>query len=338
MRRFEQRASETLVIGELLDRTVDAARDRRAGHRARRRHRAGAHPRLVGHPALRAQGRRRPPPPRRDARRRLGRRHRPVARRPPTRAPRACSPRRQACGRPTSPTCCTTCRPSAASRSPRPRRRAARRRPRGAARGRPGRDPRRRSRPSAPPTSSRRWTPTTPPTCSPSCRPSRPEELLALMEPEEAEDLRRLLAYDDYTAGGMMTTEPVILPPDATVAEALARIRDPDLSPALAAQVYVVRAPLETPTGRYLGACHFQRLLREPPATLVSALLDTNLEPVGPDTPADAGHALLRHLQPRRAARRRRERPPARRGHRRRRHRPHAARGLARRRRRRRGD
>jgi Mg/Co/Ni transporter MgtE len=111
------------------------------------------------------------------------------------------------------------------------------------------------------------------------------EALLALVEPEDAEDLRRLLAYDDYTAGGMMTPEPVILPPDSTVAEALARIRDSDLSPALAAQVYVVRAPFETPTGKYLGVAHFQRLLREPPSTLVSAVLDDSLEPIGPTAP-----------------------------------------------------
>lgn len=111
------------------------------------------------------------------------------------------------------------------------------------------------------------------------------EALLALVEPDDAEDLRRLLSYDDFSAGGMMTTEPVILPPDATVAEALARVRDSDLSPSLAAQVYVVRAPFETPTGKYLGVAHFQRLLREPPATLVSAILDDSLEPIGPEAP-----------------------------------------------------
>ncbi|HET7902786.1 MAG TPA: CBS domain-containing protein [Candidatus Nanopelagicales bacterium] len=115
--------------------------------------------------------------------------------------------------------------------------------------------------------------------------PEQAEELLALVEPDEAEDLRRLLAYEEYTAGGMMTPEPVILPPDSTVAEALARVRDSDLSPALAAQVYVVRAPFETPTGKYLGVAHFQRLLREPPSTLVSAVLDDSLEPIGPEAP-----------------------------------------------------
>jgi Mg/Co/Ni transporter MgtE len=115
--------------------------------------------------------------------------------------------------------------------------------------------------------------------------PEQAEALLSLVEPDDAEDLRRLLAYEDYTAGGMMTPEPVILPPDSTVAEALARVRDSDLSPSLAAQVYVVRAPFETPTGKYLGVAHFQRLLREPPSTLVSAILDDTLEPIGPEAP-----------------------------------------------------
>ncbi|MDP1875949.1 MAG: CBS domain-containing protein [Actinomycetota bacterium] len=115
--------------------------------------------------------------------------------------------------------------------------------------------------------------------------PAQAADLLQRMEPDEADDIRRLLSYDDFSAGGMMTTEPIVLSPDATVADALARIRNPDLSPALASQVYVTRPPTETPTGRYLGACHFQELLREPPGTLVSALVDKNLQPVRPEAP-----------------------------------------------------
>jgi flagellar motility protein MotE (MotC chaperone)/sporulation protein YlmC with PRC-barrel domain len=115
--------------------------------------------------------------------------------------------------------------------------------------------------------------------------PEEAAKLLNLMEPAEADDVRRLLTYEDRTAGGMMTTEPVILPADATVAEALAAVRNSDLAPSLAAQVYVCRAPLEVPTGRYLGVAHFQRLLREPPSALVSGVLDNELEPLGPQAP-----------------------------------------------------
>lgn len=117
--------------------------------------------------------------------------------------------------------------------------------------------------------------------------PDQAEAVLERLEPDEADDLRRLMSYGEYTAGGMMTTEPIILSPDATVAVALARVRNPEISPALASQVYVVRPPLETPTGRFLGVAHVQRLLREPPATLVSAVLDDNLEPLGPDAPLE---------------------------------------------------
>jgi CBS domain-containing protein len=114
------------------------------------------------------------------------------------------------------------------------------------------------------------------------------ERLLRLMEPDEAAPVRRLLVYSDDTAGGLMTSEPIVLPPEATVAEALARIRVPELSPAHASQVYVCRPPLETPTGRYLGTVHFQRLLREPPATLVSGALDDGIEPLRADQPLAA--------------------------------------------------
>ncbi|HZJ07219.1 MAG TPA: CBS domain-containing protein [Nocardioidaceae bacterium] len=112
--------------------------------------------------------------------------------------------------------------------------------------------------------------------------PEIAEQLLQLMEPEEADDVRRLMSYEDRTAGGMMTTEPVILPPDATVAEALAHVRNAELTPSLAALVYVTRAPLEPPTGRLLGVAHIQRLLREPPSTLVGAVLDSDMESLRP--------------------------------------------------------
>ena len=119
------------------------------------------------------------------------------------------------------------------------------------------------------------------------------ERLLKLMEPDEAGPVRSLLAYSDDTAGGLMTPEPVILPPNATVAEALARIRNADLSPALAAQVYVTRPPYETPTGRFLGTAHFQRMLREPPSALVSSIVDTDVDPLQPDCPLSD---VTRHL------------------------------------------
>lgn len=110
------------------------------------------------------------------------------------------------------------------------------------------------------------------------------ERFLTLMEPDEAEDVRTLLSYDEHTAGGLMTTEPVILTPETTVAEALAHVRREDLPAALAAAVFVCRQPIETPTGKFLGIVHIQEMLRHPPHEAVGIMLDTEVDAMPPDT------------------------------------------------------
>jgi CBS domain-containing protein len=100
------------------------------------------------------------------------------------------------------------------------------------------------------------------------------ERLLAAMEKVQAADLRRLLRYDATTAGGLMTSQPLIVTPDAPVAEVLARIREPETAVTAAAQVYVCEPPSNTPTGRYLGTCGFQRLLRQPPSLSVGECIE----------------------------------------------------------------
>jgi CBS domain-containing protein/sporulation protein YlmC with PRC-barrel domain len=114
----------------------------------------------------------------------------------------------------------------------------------------------------------------------------RGEALLELMEPEEAEDVRFLLSYAPDTAGGLMTTEPIIVSADATVAEGLALIRRHELAPALGAAICVTLPPYEPPTGRFLGMVHFQRMLRYPPNERLGTLLDQSLEPVQANTSA----------------------------------------------------
>lgn len=117
--------------------------------------------------------------------------------------------------------------------------------------------------------------------------PEQAERLLQLMEPDDAEPLRRLMEYDERTAGGLMTTEPVILGPDDSVAEALAMIRKEELDPALASAVFVCRPPLETPTGRFIGLVHAQKLLREPPHTYVGMAVDKTIEAISDQAPLE---------------------------------------------------
>jgi len=103
------------------------------------------------------------------------------------------------------------------------------------------------------------------------------EKLLAAMETVQAADLRRLLRYDATTAGGLMTSQPLIVTPDASVAEVLARIRNPETPVTMAVQVYVCAPPIATPTGRYLGTVGFQRLLRRPPATEIGDCIEASV-------------------------------------------------------------
>jgi magnesium transporter len=55
--------------------------------------------------------------------------------------------------------------------------------------------------------------------------PDRVEEILRLIAQAERNDIRRLLSYDEDTAGAIMTTEYASLPANITVGEALQRLR-----------------------------------------------------------------------------------------------------------------
>jgi Mg/Co/Ni transporter MgtE len=118
--------------------------------------------------------------------------------------------------------------------------------------------------------------------------PTDAEMLLTRMDPGDSAPVRRLLAHSPDTAGGLMTSDPVVLTPDTTVAEALARVRDPDLTAAVSSMVFVARPPTATPTGRYLGCVPLQRLLREAPAELVGGIVDSDLFTLTPETPLGA--------------------------------------------------
>lgn len=91
--------------------------------------------------------------------------------------------------------------------------------------------------------------------------------VLDAMDEDDAAVVRQLLSYQEGTAGHLMTPEIIIMGPTATVAEALAQVRDPEWLVSIASQVFVCQPPFKAPTGTYLGVVHLQRLLREPPST-----------------------------------------------------------------------
>jgi CBS domain-containing protein len=69
---------------------------------------------------------------------------------------------------------------------------------------------------------------------------AKAEDLLERMEHEEKADVQELLPYEDDEAGGLMTTEFVVLPQRITAGEAIARLREMAETPNMIYYLYVV--------------------------------------------------------------------------------------------------
>jgi len=119
------------------------------------------------------------------------------------------------------------------------------------------------------------------------------EQLLARMEPEEAADVQAHLAFDEDSAGRIMTTDFVRVPGDATVGQALAIVRAMDEVPDPLLAVYAV-AP-DNP-GTLLGIVRLRNLILADWATPVADLMDDDVPTVRPDDRAeDAAHVLAEY-------------------------------------------
>ncbi|MEY4389066.1 MAG: hypothetical protein RLZZ432_785 [Chloroflexota bacterium] len=111
--------------------------------------------------------------------------------------------------------------------------------------------------------------------------PMSREEILRLMEKEERDDVRELLAHPEASAGGIMTTEHVALPPTASVAQALAALRRLEPDADVAHAVYIVDAKR-----RLLGEVTLRDLILAAPTTAVGTIMED--EPVAVELLAHA--------------------------------------------------
>src|SRR6266700_879453 len=116
----------------------------------------------------------------------------------------------------------------------------------------------------------------------------RAQELLHLMTPEESEEVQELLAYEEDTAGGLMTTDYIILNLDRTVAEALeairANIREYDIhSP----YIYCVADETQDES-RLLGTVSLWELLVAAPTEQIQSLMEKDMITVQPDSDAQS--------------------------------------------------
>jgi CBS domain-containing protein/sporulation protein YlmC with PRC-barrel domain len=106
--------------------------------------------------------------------------------------------------------------------------------------------------------------------------PEKQEEILRLMEPDEAKDVRELLTHDEETAGGLMTTEYLSIPPGLTVGETFDRIRKAAEDAELIYYVYVLEAD-----ERLVGVVALKDLITEGREAPVSSIMVDDVVHVG---------------------------------------------------------
>ena len=91
-----------------------------------------------------------------------------------------------------------------------------------------------------------------------------------------------------------MTPEPIVLAPGATIAEALAHVRNPDITPALASMVFVVPAAVGHAHRPLPGLRARPAAAARGAVELVAGVLDSELDPARARGVAGRGHPLLR--------------------------------------------
>lgn len=110
------------------------------------------------------------------------------------------------------------------------------------------------------------------------------QRFLQQMAPEDSEDVQELLEYEADTAGGLMTTDYIVLNQTRTVQEALAAIRtniqDNDVR---IPYIYCVANETEGEC-RPLGVITLWDLLIAQPSQLLQDLMETDLITIQPDT------------------------------------------------------
>lgn len=105
------------------------------------------------------------------------------------------------------------------------------------------------------------------------------DQILAKLDKDDAEEIEQLLAYDESTAGGLMSPEFLSVSPDATVAEALATIQSAEEIPEAAFYVYVVDR-----RDHLVGVCSLRMLVTSRPIQRIADIMLTELITISVNT------------------------------------------------------
>ncbi len=112
---------------------------------------------------------------------------------------------------------------------------------------------------------------------------AKAEELFNLMEGEEKADVAELLPYQHDTAGGLMTTEFVVLPKAITVSEAISRLREMAQTPNMIYYLYVVE---KENSWRISGVISLRSLILSDPTLKLEEAMRQNFQFAHPNDSA----------------------------------------------------
>jgi CBS domain-containing protein/sporulation protein YlmC with PRC-barrel domain len=116
------------------------------------------------------------------------------------------------------------------------------------------------------------------------------EQLLAKIEPEEAAEIQTALAYDEDSAGRIMTTEIVRIAEDTTVGAALIGLRSLDEVPDPLLAIYVVA---KDQPDALRGIVRLRNMILADPASPLHEVMDADMPTIHPDAPAELAARLL---------------------------------------------
>lgn len=108
--------------------------------------------------------------------------------------------------------------------------------------------------------------------------PGKRREILRLMSPEEAQEVKELMDYSEGTAGSLMTTEMITMPPHFTAQQAIDRLRE--IAPSVENVYYVFITDSEE---HLLGVMSLRELIIATPDAMLESIMRRNLLTLKPD-------------------------------------------------------
>lgn len=110
----------------------------------------------------------------------------------------------------------------------------------------------------------------------------RSDELLNMMEPEDAAEVRELLSYEEDVAGGVMTTEYVVLPPNLTATQAIEQLRSQYSETENIHYLYVADEE-----NRLVGVLSLRDLIMADPQARIANIMETDVVTASPGAPLE---------------------------------------------------